>query len=785
MPVSKDAYVSYRGSRRRDFGDVDRPAPLVFVDLAEGDVDALRTLPRRLTRQWDGLVLVRGPQPLDGDAVLKAVRQRHEAWGLNPQIAVLDHPAGRPARVRGLDGEEFPVDDHEWLRRARAVELEALLEHGQAIWRPTSFHYRLMTGEHVGSYVKVADAIREPRDASILAAWLMNHAVPDLGLILDSGTMTPIAQAFHLHLAKAGITPGPVKVLDQTARVATDVDALVDRAAGPAGLVLAVVSVSSSGSVINRLLGAFERRGRSLAAANVAVMVDKGNENPDRGRIDVWTPLDGEQPLVARNDPDELGCRLCRTPGLAPVVPVNPLTFDALLPSQLRTIVPDLDDPRENRPLWEAAFRTRAIAVERAAVMAMRSHRSSDRLPMGIKLRLDRLITDDEFVEAVRGRIEHAQDEEHMPSDADLVLVADHEVQASFADFWPRISDMLVGSHPPEFHTFPADGDFSEELRGRIRSAERILVLALGTVTGASLQRALVGVQDARKRTATFSLHSFVVHARPATALEWRTMRNSFGRSNDRPHLHYGWKSILPDRSPLKEEGRHLTLLDNAAGSGLSDAARAFVETRLELCGRSLTGGADLPNDDTEDESILWGTLPQDDVLTPDSIYGQGLDAITTYVAVGSAMAAQLAQDKTGVPELRVFEIASMTRSYYDPIILCCFMRWLRPHEAFWGWTGVEAETTAMHIVRRAEGRHRQLIVPEMLLAAGQGKLTAEAARVIRDAAAQMLEDEQFAPVHAALTAGLALVDRGEAPPPTEGLFRPPLDDSTSGGVAA
>ena len=776
MPSSKDAYVSYRGGRRRDFGYVDRPSPLVFVDL-DADVDALRTLPRALTRHHDGLLLIR-PHTVQQSpsGFLGRLVDRSRYWGVNQRIAVVEHPVGAPAKIIGLDGEELESED--WLTRARAVELEGILEFGQAIWRPRNYHYRLITGEHAPSYVKLADAIREPRDATVLAAWLLEHVDADTGVLLDSGTLTPIAQALDRELLAGGKTIGEVRVVDQLARMATDVDALVDRTSGRAGRLLAIVSVSSSGSMVKRVISALDRRGESLAGATVAVMVDKGNDNPDPGRVDIWTPpLPSETPLVERGDYDEVGCRLCRTPGRAIVVPINPFTFNAMLPTELRPVVPDLDDPRDNRQLWEAAHRASAITVERSAVMAMRSHRS-DKVPMGIKFDLERLIADDTFVEHLKDRIRAAQQEEGLSAGADLVLVAEHEHREAFQEFWPKVKDLLERDDA-EVAPFPPDSDFSEDLCERIRAAESILVFMLGAVSGGSIQRALVGVQDARKGTPKFRLEGFVVHARPATSREWQTMRNSFGTRDNKPALHYAWKSILPDRSPLREEGRFLTLLDNSATSELSDGARAFLEQRLSLCQRELSSGdheAENGIDREQEEEradplILWGALPSDDVLTPNSIYGQGLDAVTTYVAVGSAMAARLAQETSGVPELRVFEVAAMARSYYDPIILSCFIRWMRPHETFWGWTGVEAATTAMHIVNRAEGRHRKLIVPELLLAAGQGKLTAEAVHVIRAEAELMCEGADFADVHPTLEVGLALLSKADAPPPTEGLY--------------
>jgi hypothetical protein len=126
-------------------------------------------------------------------------------------------------------------------------------------------------------------------------------------------------------------------------------------------------------------------------------------------------------------------------------------------------------------------------------------------------------------------------------------------------------------------------------------------------------------------------------------------------------------------------------------------------------------------------------------------------------------------------PDFRVFEMAALSRSYYDPLILGCMLRWMRPHEVFWGWTSAEAKTTALHILDRAESLGEEVLVPEMLLAAGQGKLTREAAEVTTGVAQRMLGDRETPEELAAiLEAGLTLVGDPTKLPPTEGLYPEP-----------
>jgi hypothetical protein len=510
--------------------------------------------------------------------------------------------------------------------------------------------------------------------------------------------------------------------------------------------------------LLERVLGALERKGSSMES-RVAILVNKTGQ-PSWDEVDVWAPIEGQEPLVASGAGGEIGCELCRTPGRAAVVPINPFTFDAMLPTQLRLVVPDIDDPAENRALWEAAQRNNALSVERKANPALRRYRS-DKVPMGIKMEAAKLVGDEKFRAKLRQRLADLQIKEGMPLDADLVLVPEHEAGEEFSEFWEAIRDSIAPK-VERVTLYPIDTVFGDDLVDDVREAKSILVFQLGTVSGASIQRALVGVQAARGDDDAFALQAFVLHARPASRLELKTIRNSFGHAGKQPHMRFGWTSILPDRSPLREER---VLLRNVPLGYVPPAVKSFLTERLELCGGRYTGDAPPP--------VLWGSKPHS-FLTPNAIYGHALDAVATYVAVGSAMSAALVTPEQMTPELRVFEIAALARSYYDPLILGCMLRWLRPHEIFWGWTAAEATATALHILDRAESLGREILVPEMLLATAQGKLTREAATAtVRVAEGMKADGSTSAETVAILDAGLLFAGDTSELSATEGLYSP------------
>lgn len=760
-PSSSDGYVSFRGSRRREFGKITHPRPVVFVDIDSEGPKGLR-LPPAFVVERHATILFRSPEFLAGDGeVPHSVESSLEEWEtVGVRVAKLVQPLGEPARVEVLSGTPLALQEEaDLLARARGVELEALLELGQAIWRPTTFHYRLITGEHAGSYVKLGDALRQPRDAEALASWLHPSVEPGRGLIFDTGTLTPIVQALRLAACRAGREMGRVRMLDEYPRTVLDVGNAIDRVSGDPGLLTAVISVSSSGSLLSRVTEALASRGDSLQT-DIQVMVDKSGQ--ERPGIDAWTPTRDCPPLIPSGSRDKESCDLCKQAGRAVVVPINPFTFDAMLPTQLQPVVPDVDDPGDNRGLWEAAQRNGAISVERKAQEELRRFRSK-RVPMGIKMEAQKLLRDEEFRAEVQKKLRHMKDLEGLSLDADLVLGPHHEVakHEGYDEFWKAIRPDIAPD-VERVTPFPGEERFPEDLVRQIREADSILVFQLGTVSGATIQRGLVGVQQAKDRLADFRLQAVVLHARPATSRELETLRNSYGHDGGKPQMHFAWSSILPDRSPLREER---VALRKVRPEKLSDGAQNFLNERLELCNGKY--------EDSDPPAVLWGSKPESH-LTPNAIYGKDLDSVTTYVAVGSAMSAALSKPRQMSPDFKVFEVAALARSYYDPLILGCMLRWMRPHEIFWGWTGEEAKTTALHILDRAETLGQEVLVPEMLLAAGEGKLTQEAAKVAVGVAERIQGEASTPPeLKAILEVGLALA-RPDELPATAGIYPSP-----------
>jgi hypothetical protein len=709
--MSRDAYVSIRHGRARVWGEPEGRDTTVMIDVdPASDCEILRNISPGVLRQRGALWLVRAD-------VSESQRAEHQAglvqmfkkWELRAGVVLLRQRVGTKPALDSVHGPTPPSSETaRILAQARAIELRALLEWGRAIWKPTTYHYRLPSGEHSPEFVKLGDAIREARDAAVLATWLYPYLRDAMGIVVDTGTLLPLAQAAIAAMLREGWSPNPTTVLDQYPATALDVRSAIEIAAGDSSRVLALVSINSSGGVLDRIHRVIHDPSYGLQPMPVQILINK-DQSLKRDDLDVWSPLPGEPPLVAAGSRD-VACDLCRSPDRARLVPINPMSYDGMLPTQLRFVTPPPATALANDRFW--TFADPAVAVQARPHPALASYRS-DEVPMGVVVRIEELLCNQPFVSLCCGRFKELHEREGLGRAFDLVLAPYHETQfPGYSEFWDRVRNVVA----PDVERpvpYPLDQDFQPALTAQIQGARRILVFCLGVVTGTSLQQGLVGVQTARRDidAADHELEAIAVHARPGTMREWQTLRNSYGRPDGGSDLYYGWRTIIPDLAPFHEEQQLLQKVDQAA---LTEPVRAFHTERLRLC--SGAAGTDRP-------PLFWGGR-DDDRLTPNSLFGQALSARATYAAVGATLVeARVASKDSPSPELRVFELAAMVRSYYDPLILASFLRWLRPHEAWWGWQSAEGVTTVTHMLQR-KPEQRRILVPELLLAAALGKLT-------------------------------------------------------------
>jgi hypothetical protein len=150
------------------------------------------------------------------------------------------------------------------------------------------------------------------------------------------------------------------------------------------------------------------------------------------------------------------------------------------------------------------------------------------------------------------------------------------------------------------------------------------------------------------------------------------------------------------------------------------------------------------------------------------SYFGEALRSRAAFAAVGAAIQhARVHMGKAvGAPLWRMFDMAAIIRSYYDPIILASVFRWIRPTEAWWGSSTRDAELAIEHLLGRTIEDEAPRLLPELLLAASQGKVPRVTFDLIRskgEVVANALPDAAHA---APIRLGLALLDAVEVARP-------------------
>ncbi len=823
--MSQDGYVRVRPGRLVFAPEVpERRDALVFVDvdlepsaddrvhqrLVEAVLKQLRTVPPAILTQaehllvrWPGTTQVSSADTDHGDDQDRAAELADDlarVAGRRLPTGLVTFPIGERPRLTWSAPPRVP--DAELLARARAVELEVLLEVGHGIWRPRKYHYRLPSGEHTSVFIRVADAVRTPRDAVALATWLHHWAVEDLGVIIDSATLVPIVLALHGALRAAGERPGPVVSLSEYPISELEVDRAVASLRASARL-LGLLSVSSSGQTASHIQHALEREmqesrlevvvdRRANTAAELLYAEDEELVTPP----EPWLGLGREAVHVFDSD----RCELCARATSARLVSIDPSSFEATVLPQPKLLMPDLNSAEEAKNLWEQYDTADAVGLRCLPPDETINLRRDDE-PLEIRCFPHTLFDEDrdsaargeflnEVTEAAKTARLRARQEPDLakppkswdPAHCDVVVTTAADGDApGFLDFLNALAnglgrtpwepDRIVVVEPP-YTLVPDEGS------AVLAEAHRVLVVTVGAMTGSTLQQLLVGVHDVTGSP----VGGIIIHGRPQRRREWIVLRNAFNR-----RLEALWLTHLPQHSPLKEEHDTLNLLGSwgrpthgeAAEDPFDAAADAFRDGRgfyVEPSERDwCTRVGSVQSSPVDPYAVFWGIAldPPNDTdaavvdwaarhsptLRPGSIFGQRCRALTTYAGVGAALqSAREAAAEEGTPLWRAFEMVAILRSYFDPLIIAAVLRWVQPNEVWWGADGREGANAIRETLARATDADRKLLIPELLLAGAQGKLPIAACQeVLLPEAKHVVDLARQAEVPAAFDAESAL----------------------------
>jgi hypothetical protein len=742
---SVDAYLRIDATERAPDHFGEGAEGLVFVDLdvASGDkpdrlADQLRRAPRGFF-QHARAVVVRWPAtfgPIEADHLRIAAEQVNVLAGRGHDPI----PFGGAEFAMGREpvitwAHEAPAEPNDTLlARARAVELAALLHHGRATWHPPAYHYQLPSKEHTDVFVRVADAMRAPRDAVVLATWLYEFVGPDLSVMLDSRTLLPVVLALSAELRSQGAELGPVVTLNEYAETDLEYRALAGRTGG-AGT-LAILTVSSSG---NTRVGLAEALSDNKSGWRLETLFSRSGEQAvqlqhGQGISPAWLGQKYEAyPKAA--------CPHCDGADKRPFVQIDAHNFRPLvLPDPPLLGMPDISE--DHSVLLEWYEKVDGIGLECAPPRRTEQRRGKD--PSAVRFYPHLLLKEAGFrMDAVarldeRLRISSPNDQKRAINDGwcrpdrfdgiDTFVMLDEDAKAEgFSELLDGFAERLGASDAKRvvFDNDPGPPDARDiGPTGELADSHNICVVTVGAVTGGTLQELLWRTHAAMRGRPkdAYSIRGLAVHARPATLREWRTLRNAYGMN-----LLALWVTYLPWRSVLDEEVRLLEQLPDG------EEVDSFWTQRRSFC-KPLTSAWDARRRNFDQfggvhpASVFWGTDAPEGVphLFATSRFGHELGPIAAFVGMGASMQrARLDSHKDGAPPWLHFQMADISSSYFDTLLIVATLRWLEPYEGHWAADGRDVETILNSIWHRVQGAplDERVLLSELLLAAAQAKL--------------------------------------------------------------
>ena len=637
--------------------------------------------------------------------------------------------------------------DEVTLARCRAVEIRTFLEEGNAIWRPQTYHYRLPSGHHADSFVRIADAFRDPRAPAALATWLHPCITEKTALVIDSGTLLPIIQQLDLAMRSAFLAGrtlrnglAGIEPLDAYPRTRYE---YLHRFRSLEGMeVLAVLSVSSTGRTYRMLQATLQETAPEDGWRSECLVTRIGEAAtvlpPPEAREQqaAWCSLDDKSPEW--HSASE--CDLCRNPATARLVHVDSRSFAAMVLPDPERIMPDTITGHRNASLWSCyrerdtfSNRVRGVQLVPGELNPQRSSpllRPSDVPQVHLEAALLLTPPPADAADPINRQVEVLEN----PPTSSRSLSRVSETLTSIREGESTIavcdrSDLAV------LEILLEDADMARE---RVLRAARtvcptirslidgealpiadleghtsVLLVVTGLRTGVTLQRLMVSVQDRyRERGDDPSMHGLVLHANPPDRRAWRSLQNTFRGRDRRTRLLALWLTHVPEKSPLEEE---YELLGRAKEDWFkTGSVLNLLERRREWLRPE---GSHKP---TPFNSPFWS--PTSVELRRTSLYGS-LDDRHTLVAVAAAMQSALEHHTAeGRPQWIQFDLPNALRSYFDGVIHVAIIRSLAPEHAWWG----PDDNACVALLSELEGRFEEdwkLLLPELLLAAAQGKV--------------------------------------------------------------
>jgi hypothetical protein len=283
------------------------------------------------------------------------------------QVGVIQHRVAAAPIVR-WSGDP-PANQDAVVSHARSVELQALLRRSNAVWEPTTYHYRLPNGEHTDTFIRFADAIQSPQDAYVLACWLSDRLSNGVGIVADTGGLTPILIQLETFMARYGLGVAGMAILEAYPAGRPMVRRTVESVATEFGSsIIGIQSVSSSGGLLRTFSDEIERVANSFGFDySLDVLIDRLGASES---CSVLSPNEGTRILswVGLGESGRSGatgtCELCRNPYKAQFVAIDPRTYGEMALPAPHLVMPNTTYADAAHLFWERATESCGVSIE-------------------------------------------------------------------------------------------------------------------------------------------------------------------------------------------------------------------------------------------------------------------------------------------------------------------------------------------------------------------------------------------------------------------------------------
>lgn len=587
----------------------------------------------------------------------------------------------------------------------REVELKAILYRNGAISGPhDEHHYEIPSGNHAEAFIKVGQALHEPIEVERISDWIFPWLGNGVGLISDNGTLLPLLLSIRGDAHKRFGWNVAIRCIDSYPGDPSTLQHIVNdvlQEVGRQAKVLFLVSVSGSGKLVQTM-------GKLLFPVEHSLLVicDTACQRDVPSLIHIPVSL---WPVDVNGS-----CEMCQEKKL---FYIDPRTYERVLKVERRPVLITPPAASSKVDFWQAAERTNAVHLHHDLIQSDGTLRH-----YGVYLDIGAMLTDPWFKQTVVDALQGLA----VPS---TVLVPEHNAADAIRNVVIEAYGNVRVLYLP---AGPLHANMKAELTG-LTSTDTVLIVDDAFVSGVTLHNVRPLLHAAYKlRDGMPRIQAFVMVARPSRKAALRYIRNRY-RDSSGTQFYAAHEIFLPDHRECpwcRERERLLTLRSTIKGAGRDFCAARLQQLSGKLEPPFLLGSTDV-DQHTRSVGSLFGTLSQTAAFAAagSAIYSQWLDATGDE------------EDGASSTVVHYVDVPRLLNNYFADAFGPAVFRTMKP--AALTYVGQNTEIIRALEALRPE-RAFPCIMPELLWAVVEGKLPAQAGRILLGKISERTPDLDF-----------------------------------------